>query len=168
MAELISGTIQNEVLQEVIAPVEEPSVFIKRVVLKNFRCFKNYVLDLHERVILLEGANGVGKTSFLEALYYACYLRSFRSHSPKELVTFGQNGFFMQIEVANNLYNHEFFHDIQIGFSQTKKLVKVDQKTISSYKELMRIYRVISLTEDDLELIKGSPQVRRTFMDQAL
>jgi DNA replication and repair protein RecF len=168
MAELISGTIQNEVLQEVIAPVEEPSVFIKRVVLKNFRCFKNYVLDLHERVILLEGANGVGKTSFLEALYYACYLRSFRSHSPKEMVTFGQNGFFMQIEVANNLYMHEFFHDIQIGFSQNKKLVKVDQKTISSYKELMRIYRVISLTEDDLELIKGSPQVRRTFMDQAL
>ncbi len=32
----------------------------------------------------------------------------------------------------------------------------------------MHAYRVISLTEDDLGLIKGSPQVRRTFMDQAL
>ena len=152
----------------IVGPREGPSVFLKQIVLKNFRCFKNYQLDFHERIVLLEGENGIGKTSFLEALYYACYLRSFRTHSPKELIMFGQDDFFIQLHVANNLHMHEFSHDIQIGFSRNKKLVKVDQKSIASYKELMHIYRVISLTEDDLDLIKGSPQTRRTFMDQAL
>lgn len=157
------------ITQEIVGHMPPtPSVFLKQIILKNFRCFKNYQLDFHERIVLLEGENGVGKTSFLEALYYACYLRSFRTHSPKELITFGQDGFFMQVQITNNLYTHEFSHDIQIGFSRNKKLVKVDQKPIASYKELMHIYRVISLTEDDLDLIKGSPQTRRTFMDQAL
>lgn len=145
-----------------------PAVFITRVHLKNFRCFTKYQIDFTAPFILLEGVNGAGKTSFLEALYYTCYLRSFRTHSPKELIKFGTDGFFIEVEVTNNLYTHEFMHDIQIGFSHNRKLVKIDKKPIASYKELMHAYRVISLTEDDVGLIKGGPQTRRIFMDQAL
>ena len=32
----------------------------------------------------------------------------------------------------------------------------------------MDYYRIVTLTEDDLELIKGGPEVRRFFIDQAL
>jgi len=146
----------------------KPSVFLSHIHLKNFRCFTSFELDLEQSIVLFEGSNGIGKTSLLEALYYACYLRSFRTHSPKELVRFGNDGFFVNIQVTNNLMDQELMHDIQVGFSHKRKLVKIDQKPIVSYKELMHMYRVVSLTEDDLTLIQGEPQARRTFMDHVL
>ena len=62
---------------------------------KNFRCFERLSLDFTSPLVIIEGINGIGKTSLLEALYYACYLRSFRTYSPKEMVRFGQENFFI-------------------------------------------------------------------------
>lgn len=141
------------------------AIQISSIELKNFRCFNHLKLTFEAPYILLEGANGSGKTSILEALYYACYLRSFRTSSPRELVTFNKDGFFVKIEIQAT---DGLKHDIQIGFNQNKRLVKVDKKPIRSYKDLMSYYRIVSLTEDDLELINGSPQFRRLFLDQML
>lgn len=142
------------------------SLCLSQVQLKHFRCFESFQLDIEAPILLLEGANGVGKTSFLEALYYTCYLRSFRTHIPKELIAFGKDSFFVKVAVRGT--EPGISHVIQVGFSHNKRLVKVDQKPILSYKELMGHYRIVSVTEDDLELVKGSPQARRLFMDQVL
>lgn len=141
------------------------SVFVSSVEIKNFRCFSHAQYDFSAPYVLLEGVNGIGKTSILEALYYTCYLRSFRTHSPKELIAFNQQELFIKVTVGSL---DGLSHDIQIGMSQSKRLVRVDKRPISSYKDLMAYYRIISLTEDDLALIQGSPQYRRLFLDQML
>lgn len=115
--------------------------------------------------MVLEGANGIGKTSLLEALYYACYLRSFRTRTTKELISFGQNAFFMKLDVQDDSLSA---HTISIGFSPQKRLVKVDQQVASSYKDLMLYYKVLSVTEQDLLIVQGGPQERRTVLDQFL
>lgn len=121
-------------------------------------------MTLDSPVILIEGVNGAGKTSLLEALYYSCYLRSFRTHLPREIVYFEKENFFIRIVVAHDQVNYE----IQVGFSAEKRSVKIDKKPISSYKELMNLYRVVSLIEEDLSIIQGGPQKRRSFLDQTL
>lgn len=141
---------------------------ISRIHLKNFRCFSDLKLTITKPIVLIIAPNGEGKTSILEALYYACYLRSFRTHTTKDLIKFGSKEFFVGVDVENNLYPQDMSHAITIGFAHNKRLVKVDAKSIASYKELLNHYRVISLTEDDMMLIKGSPQERRTFMDQVI
>ncbi len=141
----------------------DTAIRLCHIQLKNFRCFKQYSLDIDSSYVLLEGANGVGKTSILEALYYTCYLRSFRTHSPKELISFGKEEFFVKVLLDNEQH---VSHTIQIGFSHNKRLVKVDQRPINSYKDLMAHYRVVSVSESDLGLVQASPQHRRLFMDQ--
>jgi DNA replication and repair protein RecF len=75
------------------------------------------------------------------------------------------NNFFIKVFIENDdLMNY----DIQVGFSENKKLVKIGNKAVSSYKDLIEHYNVITLTEDDLNLIKGSPEVRRLFIDQVV
>ncbi|MCK4265143.1 DNA replication and repair protein RecF [Candidatus Babeliales bacterium] len=138
---------------------------IKKIKLKNFRCFKDKVFTFDSPFIVIEGKNGSGKTSLLEALYYACYLRSFRTRSGKELVNFENKHFFIQIDGTNL---EEEAQSIQVGFADNTKIVKLNQKNVSSFKELIPHFRVIIAAEDDLELVKGSPEIRRNFLDQAL
>ena len=141
---------------------------LKSFQIKNFRCFDQLLLDFSSPVILIEGANGTGKTTLLEALHYLCYLRSFRTHLPRDLIKFGHDSFFIKASFNNEIHDQSFKNEIQVGFSGKKRLVKINQKAINSYKELMDHYRIVTLTEDDLALIKNAPEVRRTFLDQAL
>ncbi len=140
-------------------------MYIRSFELKNFRCFKEASYTIESSLILLQGPNGSGKSSLLEALYYASYLRSSRTHLPKELIKLQADSFFIRLMVTGN---EQAVHELTVGFSPPQRLVKIDQKKISSYKYLFNYYRTISIAEDELMLIKGSPELRRSFIDGAL
>lgn len=141
---------------------------LANIYLKDFRCFDQETIDLDSHIVLICGANGTGKTSLLEALYYGCYLRSFRTHVSRDLIALGKESFFVKFLVRDGLKDNLIDHTIQVGFANNKRLVKVDNKAMVSYKDLLSYYRVVSLTEDDLKLIQDGPEERRTFLDQAL
>lgn len=138
---------------------------LTQIYVKNFRCFSEKRIEFTSNVVLLAGDNGSGKTSLLESIHYLCYLRSFKTYSPKELVRFGESSFFIKAMFATD---NDATHEIQVGLSGAKRLVKLDQKAVCSYKDLMNHYRIVTLTEDDLELVRGTPDVRRTFIDQVI
>jgi len=138
---------------------------LTQIYVKNFRCFSEKRIDFTSNVVLLAGDNGSGKTSLLESIHYLCYLRSFKTYSPKELVRFGEASFFIKAQFAAD---DDAAHEIQVGLSGAKRLVKLDQKAVCSYKDLMNHYRIVTLTEDDLMLVKGTPDIRRTFIDQVI
>lgn len=138
---------------------------LQQLQIKNFRCFDLKVLHFSDTMVLIDGLNGSGKTSLLEALHYLCYLRSFRTHVPRELLRFGQDTFFLKVSFIGS---DDQEVELQVGFSGKKRSVKINQKAVHSYKELMEHYRIVTLTEDDLLLIQGSPQERRSFIDLVL
>ena len=142
-------------------------MIINNLRLKNFRCFSALDLSFDNKFVVLEGDNGAGKTSILEALHYACYLKSFRTRLKRELLSFEQDHFFLQVD-----FEEEFDlskNQIQIGFSKkSDRVVKFNQKPIVSYKDIISRYKVISLTEDDLQLVVGAPEFRRSYLNQSL
>lgn len=143
-------------------------MFIKQLYLKNFRCFQEKTVQFTSNIVVIEGPNGIGKTTLLEALHYACYLRSFRTHTPRDLMQFDQKHFLVKVVFEHVELDQVTQSTLQVSFFDKKRLVKLNDKALSSYKELMDYYRVITLTEDDLELIKLGPDVRRQFIDQAV
>ncbi len=145
---------------------------VTRITLRNFRCFKQATFNItpgtdFPGVTIIQGSNGSGKTSILEALHYGCYLRSFRTHLPIELCNdnsevtgSGVSGFTIQITTTTD--------DLFIGVSGKKRVIKLDGATISSYNELIKSYKVVTFIEDDLQCIKGYPEARRSMIDNAL
>ncbi len=138
---------------------------LEKIELKNFRCFSKASFDFASDIVIIYGNNGSGKTTIIEALHYLCYLSSFRSRLPGEITEFESDSFFIKGTVAQD--NHELV-EIQVGYSKKQKIAKIGQSPISSYKELFPYYQVVTLTVDDLELIQGSPIIRRNFIDQAI
>jgi len=59
-------------------------------------------------------------------------------------------------------------HTIQVGYANKKKAIKVDGKIVSTYKDIFELFQVVTLLEDDINLIKGYPAQRRSFMDQSV
>lgn len=139
---------------------------ITEITARNFRCFDNLNVPITKRVILIEGDNGTGKTSLLELLHYSCYLRSFRTHLGRELIAFDQDHFFLHVRFMQEHFSS--MHDVRVGFRDGSKQVTFDQTSLTSHKELVEQFRVVSLTEEDIALVKGAPEVRRLFLDHAL
>lgn len=133
---------------------------ITSIQLKNFRCFTQAAFSFDAPVVLIQGNNGSGKTSLLEAIHYLCYVRSFRTHIPHDLVHFGNDTFFVMATIEND--------QVTIGSSGTKRQVKINQKPITSHKELRSVCRVVTVTQDDSDIVTGSPEKRRAFLDHAL
>lgn len=138
---------------------------LEKIELKNFRCFTKATFDFSTDIIIIYGNNGSGKTTIIEALHYLCYLSSFRSRLPGEIAEFESDSFFIKGTVAQDDLE---LVEIQVGFSKKQKIAKIGQRPISSYKELFPYYQVVTVTIDDLELIQGSPIIRRNFIDQAI
>lgn len=136
--------------------------YLNKLELKNLRCFAERELDFDSRITLIEGRNGSGKTTVIEALYYLCYLRSFRTNITQELIRFDSDSFFVKAHLSSD----QVKETLQVGFSPARRLVKLNDKNVSSFKELIHNYRVVVLTEDDLNIIKGGPEIRRSFIDQ--
>ena len=142
-------------------------MFITQLELKNFRCFSHKIVRFTKHFVIIQGKNGSGKTSIVEALHYACYLRSFRTATNKDLIKLSSDPyFFLAIDFCDKQGDET--HRIQLGFAEQEKVVKFDNKAVKSYKEIISRYRVVSLCENDLLLVQGAPEVRRTFLDQSL
>ena len=138
---------------------------LKKIELKNFRCFTKATFDFATDIVIIYGNNGSGKTTIIEGLHYLCYLSSFRSRLPGDITQFESDSFFIKGTVRQD---DEQVVDIQVGFAKKQKIAKVGNNPISSYKELFPYYQVVTLTIDDLELIQGSPIIRRSFIDSAI
>lgn len=142
-------------------------MLIKKIRLKNFRCFADLELSFDNKFILLEGDNGSGKTSILESLYYACYLKSFRSGSRSDSIKFLQDHFFIQVDFWQEIDNCD--SQLSIGFSKSNdKNVKLNKKSVTSVKDIISSFKVIALTQEDLQLIVGAPEYRRAFLNQSI
>jgi len=141
-------------------------VFVNKIKLKNFRCFKNNEFNFDSRFVIFQGDNGIGKTSLLEAIYYTCYLKSFRTRLNKELPHFESEHFFLQVDFDEHCGEGNSIH---VGYSeQDGKIVKFNKKQILSYKDVTSRFRVISIAQDDLLLVTGSPDYRRAYLNQSL
>lgn len=131
---------------------------------RNFQEDRKFIFEADAQFVMIEGPNGCGKTTLLEAIHYVCHLKSFRTSHGSDLVAFGQDHFFLEIECIDTYLFERAV--ISVGCDGDRKVVKLNGKAIKTHKDILQLFRVIGLTEGDIDLIRGAPQLRRTFLSQ--
>lgn len=141
-------------------------MFLYELELKQFRCFEKKKVEFKKSLTLITGDNGTGKTSLAEAIHYLCYVKSFRTSNPLDLVYKNSDTFFLKgsFSPVDKMLESQ---TIQIGYAHKKKAIKIDGKAVTTHKDIFQVFQVVTLLEDDINLITGYPSGRRSFIDQA-
>lgn len=137
-------------------------MFLKKLNLSNFRNISNLNLEFNNNINIFIGNNAQGKTNILESIYFLAITKSHRTHNELNLIKSEE----LYTKVTG-LYedNNKDLRELSILLNEKGKKVSVDnimQKKISNY--LSRL-NVIMFCPDDLEIIKGSPSIRRKFLN---
>ena len=138
---------------------------VRRLALRNFRCYEAAEIRLGPGMTVVTGPNGAGKTALLEALYFACTGRSCRTANEREVVRFGAQVTRLELDVESR----DGPHAIAVGFQpgEVKKMT-VDGASVERLSDHPSRPLVSVFLPDRLELVSGTPSLRRSHIDQVV
>ncbi len=139
-------------------------MILKTLRVQNFRTHSDFILEIGEKSTLISGANGSGKTSLLEAIYFALQGTSFRSSDKEILRNDGSSWFRIDLKDSKDSLRTIIFND---AVQKSKKQFLVDGNKKARLSSNLRI-PVVLFEPDDLQLLSGSPTRRRNFLDYFL
>jgi DNA replication and repair protein RecF len=138
---------------------------LNRISLIQFKNYGKANFEFEQPVIAVTGKNGVGKTNLLDAIHYLSFTRSYFGASDQSNMQTGMQGF--RVEGKFNLENTT--HDIQVILRENgKKEVSCSGALYDKFSEHIGKFPVVMIAPDDIELINGSAEIRRRFIDTIL
>jgi len=127
---------------------------------QGFRCLDETIIEPDLRLNLITGPNASGKTSLLESLFYLGRGRSFRAAGNRELIQTGQPGFVLFGEIENGGDTERAGIEVAVGSRKVR--VNGEQGTGA---DLARLLPVQVIDPEIHQLVQGSPEQRRRFLD---
>ncbi len=147
-------------------------VIIHGLTLSNFRNAESAQYTFSDGLIFVTGNNGAGKTTILEALGLASFLKSFRFALDREMVRF--NASFYRLEVGFSIDSEK--HRIAIAYGSNPddpkaavaKRYSFDGRTNERAANIIGRIPAVVLSPDDMRIIAGDHSERRRFLDLLL
>lgn len=137
-------------------------MLLRRLRVKEFRNLAAVDLQLSPGMLVLEGENGQGKTSLLEAIACLAWGRSFRTSQDRILLREGAAGF----HIEGSLVTGSGEKSITLGYDRTgKRLFRQNGQDLARKSGFLSALKIVLFTPEDLGLLKGGPENRRRFLD---
>ena len=138
---------------------------ITSIQLTDFRNYARAELRPCEGITVLYGNNAQGKTALLESVVLSCTGRSHRTPRDRELIRWEQEKGRVLIRAERRDGSHEV--DMLLS-QQSRKVVKVNGRTLQRTGELMGHVSGVLFAPEDLRMVKDGPAERRRFIDMEL
>lgn len=136
---------------------------ISKLKLKKYRNCQEIELDLNSKKIIIIGKNAQGKTNILESIYFLSTLKSQRTSNNLELINFEETEVEINGIIEKNTQTElDFFYD-----KNKKREIKVN-KLKTRPKEFKSVFKTVLFSTQDLLLLRGNPEDRRTWLDCAI
>ncbi|ANZ96556.1 DNA replication/repair protein RecF [Brochothrix thermosphacta] len=139
-------------------------MFLETMSIDHFRNYDHAELEFGQDVTLFLGQNAQGKTNVLEAIYTLAMAKSHRTTTDKDLIQWQAE--YAKIEGRVRKRGQSVPMSLIVTNKGKKaKVNHLEQKRLSNY---IGHLNVVMFAPEDLSLVKGSPSVRRRFIDMEL
>ncbi len=129
--------------------------------LRQFRCHQQLRLSFQPGWNLILGANGEGKSSVLEAIYYLGRLKSYRTAVIREMVRWQQPGFHLGLRHVAGPQEEE----MSIRWEKGTRTYLVNRQPVEKLEECWGRVPLVLLAADDQLLIRGPALRRQQWLD---
>ncbi len=122
-------------------------------------------LEQDKHVCLFVGDNGAGKTSFLEGIHCLATGSSFRNSSIKHVVGRTEPAYFIFAKADQTTGNYS---EMTVGVTKNKEgksEARLNGEKIRSQETISALFPVMVLEPGSFDLVIGSPDYRRRFLD---
>ena len=139
-------------------------MIIRSLKVTNFRNYDRFNITLGSKMNIFIGNNASGKTNILEAIAILGLTKSFRNGLDCDVIKFGRKKAVIEGRVLNNKH----LKDLKIEFLEKEKNIYVNSKKVKKYADYLSNLNIIVFTPNDLDIIKGSPSIRRNLLNMTL
>jgi DNA replication and repair protein RecF len=138
-------------------------MLLESIEAKNFRNLQGEIV-CNLGLNVLVGDNGQGKTNWLEAIFLLATTRSFKTTKLNEAVRFGEDLAIVRGPVCRS---EEIHRNLQVSIDKNIKALTLNGKRIPAKEYLGELHAVL-FNSDGLEIVRGTPDARRRFLDDAI
>lgn len=141
-------------------------MLLKHIKLQNFRNYSSLDFPFKQNVTVLIGENAQGKTNFLESIYFLATTKSVKADRDEELIKQGET----VLRVEGELESKEEIVNLGIAMVQNGRLAKKTAvngipRRVADYSQNLA---VVFFTPENINIVTGSPSLRRYQVDQTL
>ncbi len=133
--------------------------------INNFKNIAEARLEFSPKVNCLLGNNGMGKSNLLDAIYYLSFCKSFSGVNDSLLLKRGEEYCLVQGSYLRRGIDEE----LSLGFNKTKrKSLKRKGKEYQRLSAHIGSFPLVMVSPQDIDLIRGTSEERRRFMDMVI
>jgi len=147
-------------------------LYFTKIRLINYRNFLNISIDFDSNLNIFIGDNAQGKTNILEAMTMLVRGSSYKTNNDKQLINWDNNVSCLFGEINKNDESFEVNISLEKNvesFNKIKltKVIKINQN-IQKKSILNKEFKGVVFSPEHLQIIKGSPSLRRRFLDEQI
>ena len=140
-------------------------MYLKNIHLYAFRNYHEQTLNFESQKTILLGNNAQGKSNLLEAVELLATLKSHRTNRDRDLILEGEKKGQILGTVERN------YGESQMGItfrSPGRRSLMLNHENLRRHLEFLGHINAVEFSCLDLELVRGSPETRRSWLDTLL
>lgn len=134
---------------------------LTKINLVNFRNYSKINISLGPKINIFIGDNAQGKTNILESIVVLALTKSHRAITNPDIIQFNKKKSIIKGTVKRN----RIISNLEIELGDGYKKISVNGTEIKKLSDYISNLNIILFSPDDLELIKGSPSIRRNMLN---
>ncbi|MDY7015762.1 MAG: DNA replication/repair protein RecF [Cyanobacteriota bacterium] len=140
-------------------------MYLQDLHLQSFRNYINQQVKFDARKTIVVGNNAQGKSNLLEAVELLAALKSHRTGRDRDLVRENTAQGQIRATVARAYGETELALTLR---RQGRRTVSLNRETLRRQADFLGILNAVQFSSLDLDLVRGSPECRRTWLDGLL
>lgn len=136
-------------------------MYLRSLLLRNFRGYEEAYFEFSPHINVIYGANAQGKTTLLEAIYLLITGHSFRTQQLEELIQGGASSFFVEASFVK----HQVAQVLKFAYDGKERQIFHNHTRCQSPTALIGLLMGGLMVPDDSAIVKGTPTIRRHFLD---